>query len=152
MRTGLTRVIAGALTFVPTTAFAHAGHGHAHGFIHGFAHPLSGLDHVLVMIAIGIVAGQFVRRALWLLPATFAMALTLGGILAITHTSTPSDVAYAAGFMAATTFLHAVGIALGLALRVERRRPPAHRATPPSNPRFMRTADKPLAMVAKRQS
>ena len=90
MRTGLTRVIAVALTFVPTTAFAHAGHGHAHGFIHGFAHPLSGLDHVLVMIAIGIVAWQFVRRAFWLLPATFAMALTLGGILAITHTSTPA--------------------------------------------------------------
>jgi urease accessory protein len=97
MRTGLTRATAVALTFVPTAAFAHAGHGHAHGFIHGFAHPLSGLDHVLVMIAIGIVAWKFVRRASWLLPATFAMALTLGGILAITHTSTPSDVAYAAG-------------------------------------------------------
>jgi hypothetical protein len=52
---------------------------------------------VLVMIAIGFVPWKFVRRASWLLPATFAMALTLGGILAITHTSTPSDVAYAAG-------------------------------------------------------
>src|SRR5262249_48477273 len=76
MRIGLTTA---ALTLIPTAAFAHPGIGDAHGFVHGFAHPLGGLDHILAMVTVGIFAWQLGGRALWLVPATFVLAMAAGG-------------------------------------------------------------------------
>jgi urease accessory protein len=81
MRHRLTAAI--ALTLVPTAALAHPGIGDAHGFVQGFAHPLGGLDHVLAMVTVGIFAWQLGGRALWLVPATFVLALAAGGALAM---------------------------------------------------------------------
>jgi urease accessory protein len=67
------------LCLVPTTAFAHVGIGSTSGFMHGFMHPLSGLDHQLAMILVGIFAYQLGGRALWLVPLTFISAMALGG-------------------------------------------------------------------------
>src|SRR5258708_24312372 len=78
MRTGLTTA---ALTLIPTAAFAHPGLGDAHGFVAGFAHPLGGLDHILAMVTVGIFAWQLGGRALWLVPATFVLAMAAGGAL-----------------------------------------------------------------------
>src|SRR2546430_5121438 len=78
MRTGLTTA---ALTLIPTAAFAHPGIGDAHGFVAGFAHPLGGLDHILAMVTVGIFAWQLGGRALWLVPATFVLAMAAGGAL-----------------------------------------------------------------------
>jgi urease accessory protein len=80
MRTGLTTA---ALTLIPTAAFAHPGLGDAHGFVAGFAHPLGGLDHILAMVTVGIFAWQLGGRALWLVPATFVLAMAAGGALAM---------------------------------------------------------------------
>ena len=80
MRTGLTTA---ALTLIPTAAFAHPGIGDAHGFVAGFAHPLGGLDHILAMVTVGIFAWQLGGRALWLVPATFVLAMAAGGALAV---------------------------------------------------------------------
>src|SRR6516225_8682260 len=77
MRIGLTT----ALTLIPTAAFAHPGIGDAHGFVAGFAHPLGGLDHILAMVTVGIFAWQLGGRALWLVPATFVLAMAAGGAL-----------------------------------------------------------------------
>jgi urease accessory protein len=44
----------------------------------GFAHPLSGLDHVLAMTAIGLWAGSLGRRAIIGLPASFLGSMALG--------------------------------------------------------------------------
>ena len=87
MRTGLT--IAAALTLAPTAALAHPGIGEMHGFVHGFAHPLGGLDHILAMVTVGIFAWQLGGRALWLVPATFVLAMAIGGALAITGVPVP---------------------------------------------------------------
>jgi urease accessory protein len=81
MRHRLTAAI--ALTLVPTAALAHPGIGDAHGFVQGFAHPLGGLDHVLAMVTVGIFAWQLGGRALWLVPATFVLAMATGGALAM---------------------------------------------------------------------
>jgi urease accessory protein len=81
MRHRLTAAI--ALTLVPTAALAHPGIGDAHGFVQGFAHPLGGLDHVLAMVMVGIFAWQLGGRALWLVPATFVLAMATGGALAM---------------------------------------------------------------------
>ena len=40
----------------PVTAFAHTGGGEAIGFQSGLEHPLSGLDHILAMVAVGGIA------------------------------------------------------------------------------------------------
>lgn len=65
----------------PSAAFAHTGVGDVHGFAHGFLHPLSGLDHVLAMVAVGLFAAQRGGRALWLVPLAFLGMMIAGGAL-----------------------------------------------------------------------
>ena len=43
-----------ALTFWTQSALAHPVKGQAVGFLTGFLHPISGLDHVVAMIAVGL--------------------------------------------------------------------------------------------------
>jgi urease accessory protein len=61
------------------TAHAHAGGPGASGFLSGLAHPISGLDHVLAMVAVGMWGAQLGGRATWLLPAVFLLSMALGG-------------------------------------------------------------------------
>lgn len=64
-----------------TAAFAHPGdHSHV-GFAAGFAHPLTGIDHLLAMVAVGLWASQLGGRALWLLPLTFPVVMAAGAAL-----------------------------------------------------------------------
>lgn len=49
----------------------------------GFLHPLSGLDHLLVMVAVGLWAVRLGGRALWLLPCAFVLPMILGGVAGI---------------------------------------------------------------------
>jgi len=52
----------------------------------GFFHPFTGLDHLLVMIAVGLWAVQMSERdsrALWLLPLSFVSSMILGAMLGI---------------------------------------------------------------------
>lgn len=65
---------------LPATALAHTG-GEAHSFIAGALHPLSGLDHLLAMLAVGLLAGVSGGRMRWLLPASFVVAMGVGGLL-----------------------------------------------------------------------
>jgi urease accessory protein len=81
--------IAGAIAMAPTAAFAHVGVGDTGGFFHGFAHPITGLDHVLAMVMVGILAFQMGGRALWLVPTTFVVAMTLGGALGVAGVNVP---------------------------------------------------------------
>jgi len=43
--------------------------------------PIHGLDHMLVTIAVGMIAAQIGKRALWAIPSAFTVAVLLGGIL-----------------------------------------------------------------------
>ena len=89
MRRTLTRAIVATATLVPTAALAHTGIGHAHGFVAGFAHPLGGIDHILAMVTVGIFAWQLGGRALWLVPATFVLAMAAAGALGIYGLAVP---------------------------------------------------------------
>jgi urease accessory protein len=74
----------GLLFLTPALAQAHPGvPGHAHGLVNGFLHPISGLDHVCAMIAVGVWAAQQGGRMLWLAPATFVSLLVFGGVVGI---------------------------------------------------------------------
>lgn len=64
-------------------AFAHPQSGKAKGFLTGFRHPISGLDHVLAMIAVGLWGAQLGSPAIWLLPVAFPMVMAFGGMLGL---------------------------------------------------------------------
>jgi urease accessory protein len=81
MRKLLTIAAALALSGVAAPAFAHTGVSAAHDLTHGFLHPLSGLDHILAMVAVGLYAAQLGGRGLWLLPSAFVGTMILGGLL-----------------------------------------------------------------------
>src|SRR3954452_13685332 len=68
---------------LPTVAFAHTGVGETSGFLHGFGHPVSGLDHILAMVMIGVFAWQLGDRALWLVPTSFVLMMAVGGALGV---------------------------------------------------------------------
>ena len=80
-----TRFIALAiLLLVPVLAHAHPGHdGHelTWDFATGVAHPLSGWDHLLAMVAVGLWAAQLGGRSRWLVPAAFVSVMVLGAVL-----------------------------------------------------------------------
>ena len=89
MRSGPTRILAILLTLVPTAAFAHTGAGYAYGFADGLMHPLGGLDHILAIVTVGVLAWQLGGRAIWLLPASFLALMVVGGVLALAGGSLP---------------------------------------------------------------
>lgn len=67
--------------FSPTLGWAHPNHSGYQGFSQGLLHPLSGLDHTLAMVAIGILASQKNLHWLWALPLTFITFMITGGQL-----------------------------------------------------------------------
>jgi urease accessory protein len=73
---------------IPTTAFAHPGHDEA-GLLAGLQHPLTGLDHIAVMIAVGLWAALKGGRALWLWPAAFVAVMLFGGVLGMLQLPLP---------------------------------------------------------------
>jgi len=73
----------------PGVALAHTGHGDTSGLIHGFLHPLGGLDHILAMLAVGVLAGVLGGRALWLVPLSFVAMMVSGFALGIAGVSLP---------------------------------------------------------------
>lgn len=64
-------------------AHAHVEQGQAAGFLTGMGHPVSGLDHILAMIAVGLWGAQLGAPGLWLLPVTFPIVMALGGMLGL---------------------------------------------------------------------
>jgi urease accessory protein len=64
-------------------AHAHVQQGEAGSFLTGLGHPISGFDHVLAMIAVGLWGAQLGAPALWLLPVTFPMVMALGGMVGL---------------------------------------------------------------------
>lgn len=78
-----------ALTMLPGVAFAHTGVGQTTGFVHGFGHPLSGLDHILAMVMVGVFAWQLGGRAIWAVPATFVGVMAIGGALGVAGIGIP---------------------------------------------------------------
>ena len=77
------------LLLAATPAFAHVGVGGTSGFAAGFDHPLSGLDHMTVMIAVGLWAALKGGRALWVWPAAFVGIMLVAGALGMTHVPIP---------------------------------------------------------------
>src|SRR5512147_1713114 len=80
---GWVSALAAVVLSVPASAFAHVERGQATGFITGLQHPWSGLDHVLAIIAVGIWGAQLGNPAMWLLPVTFPMVMSMGAMMGL---------------------------------------------------------------------
>jgi urease accessory protein len=97
----------------PSLAFAHVEAGRAEGLLAGLRHPVSGLDHVAAMVAVGLWGAQLGAPAVWLLPVTFPMVMALGGMFGLLGAPLPGvEVGIALS-----------GILLGLAVLAEWRPP-----------------------------
>jgi urease accessory protein len=87
-----TVIISILIVTISSGARAHTGFS-ANGFTHGFMHPISGLDHTLAMIAVGLWAAQLAssgsKRAVWLVPLSFVSMMVIGGILGISGIELP---------------------------------------------------------------
>ncbi len=72
-----------ALLAAPSNAWAHVQAGEVGGFASGFHHPISGWDHILAMVAVGLWGAQLGPPAMWMLPVTFPMVMALGGTMGL---------------------------------------------------------------------
>ena len=64
----------------------------AHGFVgSGWLHPLTGIDHMLAMIAVGAWSAQLGKYAVISVPAAFVAAMLFGGVLGFEHFVVPGS-------------------------------------------------------------
>jgi len=84
---GLVALLVLALAMAP--ARAHIQAGEVGGFLSGFKHPISGLDHVLAMVSVGLWGAQLGAPAMWLLPVVFPMVMAFGGFLGLVGVPLP---------------------------------------------------------------
>lgn len=95
------------------TVHAHVESASAAGLVAGLSHPVSGLDHVLAMVSVGLWGAQLGAPAVWALPVVFPMVMALGGFLGLVGAPLPGvEVGIA---------LSALALGLGVALEL---RPP----------------------------
>ena len=85
-------------------AQAHPGHA-PFDFVSGLLHPLTGWDHLVAMVGVGLWAAQLGGRARWLVPLAFVGVMALGAVLAISGfgAASPTPVAVATGVVISTT-------------------------------------------------
>src|SRR5262249_8003122 len=79
-----------AVFFLAHPAFAHEQAGVSGGLISGLLHPLTGMDHLIAMVAVGIWGAQLGAPAIWVLPITFPLVMAMGGVLGILHVPLPA--------------------------------------------------------------
>jgi len=89
----LSTIIFIAAFALSTGARAHIGtHSDAHAdlsFLSGLLHPLSGLDHLAAMLAVGLWSALTARR-LWTAPLAFAALLLAGALLGLAGMTLPA--------------------------------------------------------------
>lgn len=84
-------LLLGTLPFLTLAqpAFAHAAAGVTGGLVSGLLHPLTGMDHLIAMVAVGIWGAQLGAPAIWVLPITFPLVMAFGGVLGVLRIPLP---------------------------------------------------------------
>jgi urease accessory protein len=73
----LVRVVVSVFALAPTSAFAHS-EAAGSGLLAGLLHPLTGADHLLAMLAVGIASVLMGGASIWRVPAAFVTAMVIG--------------------------------------------------------------------------
>ncbi len=104
--------IAMAFFLLMQPAFAHEQAGVGGGLLSGVLHPVTGIDHLIAMVAVGIWGAQLGAPAIWVLPITFPLVMAIGGVLGILRIPLPMpEVVIAASALA-------LGVAVAVRLRL----------------------------------
>jgi urease accessory protein len=88
IRVGLLSLSILAISCSP--ALAHSDGHFAHGIWHGMAHPITGWDHLIAMVVVGLWGAFLGSRAMLLLPAIFPVIMAAGAAAAIAGISIPA--------------------------------------------------------------
>jgi urease accessory protein len=112
-------LLAPLLATIPTAAWAHPGHEGGAGFVAGMWHPLTGADHLVGMVLVGVWAGLLApqKRASMLIPLGFLAAMIAGFI---------SSAVLGGGLAEPLILLSLLVLGLAAAFRI---RPPVQLAT-----------------------
>jgi len=87
---GRCAVIVASITFAAATpVFAHTGTGLPGGFVSGFFHPLTGFDHMLAMVSVGLWGAFLGRPLIIALPVIFPTVMVVGAGLAMAGVPAP---------------------------------------------------------------
>jgi urease accessory protein len=92
-------------------AAAHPGHG-PEGFTSGLLHPFGGLDHLLAMVAVGLIAARTGLATAWRMPVAFMAAMAVGALFGFESIALPG-IEYGIALSVA-----AAGLALALAMPI----------------------------------
>ena len=65
--------------------------GEAISLLSGIRHPITGLDHVVAMVAVGLWGAQLGAPAIWLLPVAFPLVMAFGGMLGLLGVPLPGS-------------------------------------------------------------
>jgi len=104
--------LAAAALVVAHPAHAHEAHAVGGGLVNGLLHPLTGLDHLVAMVAVGLWGAQLGRPLIYALPVAFPMMMAVGGLLGLADVPMP---AVEIGIAGSALLL---GVAVLLALRL----------------------------------
>lgn len=83
------------------------------GFINGLMHPVFGVDHLLAMVAVGVLSTQMGGKSIWTVPLAFVAVMLVGGIWGML--SLP--------FPAVETGIALSVLALGVAIALDKKLP-----------------------------
>lgn len=91
MKNAIRRIVLSAfvLLSVSGTAFAHPAGPGGHQPWAGWLHPLFGLDHLVMLAAVGLWAAQTGGKATWRFPLMLSSGILLGGIMGLAGAGLP---------------------------------------------------------------
>ncbi len=73
---------------LPFSSFAHS-EINGSSILSGMLHPISGPDHLLAMLSVGMISTVMGGRNIWLIPSAFVSAMIVGGLLGIAGIPVP---------------------------------------------------------------
>lgn len=89
-RSRLAAIVSAPLWFtLVSPALAHTEEGIVGGFVSGLLHPITGPDHVVAMVAVGLWGAFLGKPAIWMLPVVFPLVMALGGAAGVAGVPLP---------------------------------------------------------------
>lgn len=99
-----------------TPALAHTGHGDTFSPLEGFLHPITGPDHLVAMLCVGLWSALAGGRSVLWWPLAFVAAMVVGAVVAHDAVEVPAVEMVITGSLIAVGSLLALGIRPPLAL------------------------------------